>query len=293
MHLNKNLLKLHFTIFIWGFTAILGALIALPALQLVWYRMLIAFISLFLYSLIKGQHQKISIYSILKLGGIGIIVALHWLCFFHSIKVSTISVALVSLSSTALFTGILDPLVNKTKISLIDIFVSLIIIIGIAIIFSFETSYTSGILFGLASAFLAAVFTILNAKEVRKINPVTISAYEMLGGFLLLTLYLFFTSGTAIFTTRIPISDLIYLFILGTICTAFAYVLGVLVMKELSPYTVILTTNLEPVYGILMAFFFFGDNEKMTFQFYIGAFIILLAVFSYPMLKRKLAKNVN
>ncbi len=287
MHLNKNLLKLHFTIFIWGFTAILGALILLPALELVWYRMLIATISLFGYIILSKQHERLSAKTIFRLSSIGVIVALHWLCFFHSIKVSTISVALVSLSSTALFTGFIDPIVNGKKISVLDILIALVIIIGIAIIFSFETQYTTGILFGLASAFLASVFTIMNSKQIQNRNAVIISAYEMAGGFLFLTIYLLATSGTAIVSTAIPVSDLIYLLLLGTICTAFAYVLGVMVMKTLSPYTVVLTTNLEPVYGILMAFFFFGDDKKMTIEFYMGALLILIAVFSYPVLKRR------
>ena len=290
MHLNKNLLKLHFTIFIWGFTAILGALILLPALELVWYRMLIATISLFGYIILSKQHERLSAKTIFRLAGIGVIVALHWLCFFHSIKVSTISVALVSLSSTALFTGFIDPMVNGKKISVLDILIALVIIIGIAIIFSFETQYTTGILFGLASAFLASVFTIMNSKQIQNRNAVIISAYEMAGGFLFLTIYLLATSGTAIVSAAIPVSDLIYLLLLGTICTAFAYVLGVMVMKTLSPYTVVLTTNLEPVYGILMAFFFFGDDKKMTIEFYVGALLILLAVFSYPVLKRRFKK---
>lgn len=252
--------------------------------------MLIATISLFGYIILSKQHERLSAKTIVRLAGIGVIVALHWLCFFHSIKVSTISVALVSLSSTALFTGFIDPMVNGKKISVLDILIALVIIIGIAIIFSFETQYTTGILFGLASAFLASVFTIMNSKQIQNRNAVIISAYEMAGGFLFLTIYLLGTSGTAVLSTAIPVSDLIYLLLLGTICTAFAYVLGVMVMKTLSPYTVVLTTNLEPVYGILMAFFFFGDDKKMTVEFYMGALLILIAVFTYPVLKRRFKK---
>jgi drug/metabolite transporter (DMT)-like permease len=288
LHLNKNLLLLHITVFIWGFTAILGALISVSAYELVWYRMLIASISLMVYEYFWNKNKpKLAFKKQLILLGIGGIVALHWFFFYHSIKTSTISVALVCLSSTALFTSFMSPIFNKkTKISLVDLFIALLIIVGIIFIFSFETQYTEGIIYGLIASFCAALFTILNEIEVKDLPASTIGSYQMIGGFLCLSAYLALTNHQHNYQFAISMSDFGYLVLLGTVCTALAYVTGVAVMKELSAYTVVLTTNLEPVYGIVLAVLIFGKRELMTAGFYQGAAIILLAVFVYPFVKR-------
>ncbi len=293
MHLNKNLLLLHITVFIWGFTAIFGALISVSAYELVWYRMLIASLSLLIYEYGWNKNRpKLSPKKQLILLGIGGIVALHWFFFYHSIKTSTISVALVCLSSTALFTSFLSPIFNKkAKISIVDLVIGLVIIVGIAFIFSFESQYTEGIIYGLIASFCAAIFTILNEIEVQDLPASTIGLYEMLGGFLLISLYLALTNSQNSYQLAISSSDFWYLILLGTVCTALAYVTGVAVMKELSAYTVVLTTNLEPVYGIVLAVLIFGKRELMTAGFYQGAAIILLAVFVYPFVKGYFNKN--
>lgn len=287
MHLNRNLLLLHITVFIWGFTAIFGALITVSAYELVWYRMLIASISLFAYEyFFVKSDSALSNKRRLKLLGIGGIVALHWFFFYHSIKTSTISVALVCLSSSALFTSFLSPIFNKKKeISLVDLIIGLVIIIGIILIFSFETKYTEGIIYGLLASLFATIFTILNEIEVKGLKASTIGKYEMLGGFIGISIYMLLTNSQHPYQMQISSSDLMYLIILGTVCTALAYVMGVAVMKELSAYTVVLTTNLEPVYGIILAVIIFGKKELMTAGFYQGAAIILLAVFVYPFVK--------
>ena len=287
MHLNRNLLLLHITVFIWGFTAIFGALITVSAYELVWYRMLIASISLMAYEYFwVNSEQKLSAKRRLKLLGIGGIVALHWFFFYHSIKTSTISVALVCLSSSALFTSFLSPIFNKKKsISIVDLIIGLVIIVGIILIFSFESRYTEGIIFGLLASFFATVFTILNEIEVKGLKASTIGKYEMMGGFIGISIYMLITNTQNHYQLAISSSDLLYLIILGTICTALAYVMGVAVMKELSAYTVVLTTNLEPVYGIILAVIIFGKRELMTAGFYQGAAIILIAVFVYPFVK--------
>lgn len=287
MHLSRNLILLHITVFIWGFTAILGALINMPAMELVWWRMLIAALSLFAYLLYKKQPILLEPINILKLTGIGGIVALHWIFFFQSIKVSNVSVALVCLSSTALFTSFLSPIINRKGFSVLDLSVGLVIIGGIYLIFHFETRYTEGIMYGLGTALLASLFTIINEKQIRNREAVMISFYEMLGGFLIISMYLLATFHSSDYHLSLNLSDFVYLMLLGTVCTAVAYVTGVSVMKEISAYTVVLTTNLEPVYGIVLAFFIFGEKEHMTPGFYAGALIILLSVFVYPILKRR------
>ncbi len=260
-------------------------------MPLVWYRMILAAITLLVYLQFKGIKLALPNKEVMKLVGIGGVVAFHWVFFYHSIKISTVSVALVSLSSLTLFTSFLEPLFNRTRIFKLDVLIGFIIIIGIALIFHFETRYAAGIVFGLLSAILAAVFTILNAQYVKKYDPVTISFYEMLGGFSVLTLYLLITNDFNVNDYYLSLMDWIYLIILATICTAFAYVMGVAVMKTLSAYTVVLITNLEPIYGIILAFIFFGAKEKMTTEFYLGSFVILGAVFLYPVLKKQVNKN--
>ncbi|TCO09129.1 DMT family transporter [Natronoflexus pectinivorans] len=284
---NKNLLHLHLIVLIYGFTAILGRLISLPATELVWYRMLIAFLVLGTVLYWQRKVAYITFKSILMLLGVGGIVALHWITFFHAIKISTVSVALGCLASTTLFTSFLEPAFFKRKVSKLEVFTGIIIIIGLYAIFRFETRYLNGIIVALTSAFLAALFTVINKKLIAKHTPLTISFYEMAGGLIVITLILWL-SGTLTGNFPIPTNeDWIYLLVLGGVCTAYAYLASVYVMKSLSAYTVVLTINLEPVYGILMAFVIFGESERMSTGFYVGTAIILTAVFLFPVIRKK------
>ncbi|MCA5006456.1 DMT family transporter [Sphingobacterium bovistauri] len=284
---HRNLFILHFTVLIWGFTGVLGSLISTPALQLVWYRVLIAALTLIGYHFIMRKEMLVPTKDILKFMGVGLLVGLHWVLFFQAIKVSTVSVTLVTLSSLTLFTSILEPLFYRRKMSIGDILVGVVIIFGIYLIFKFEFKYWLGISLGLGAALCASVFSILNGQMVQKTSPSIITQYEMIGAFIGVSLVLLFT-GQFDENMLLSSSDFFYLFVLGSICTALAYVLGVAVMKELSAFTVALVTNLEPVYGIVLAFFFIGSTEKMSVGFYAGAIIILGAVFVYPTLKTKL-----
>ncbi len=287
---HRNLLILHFTVLIWGFTGVLGGLISVSALHLVWYRVLIAAITLFLYLRITGNQVLVPWKDMVKFLGVGLIVGLHWILFFHSIKISTVSVTLVTLSSITLFTAILEPIINKKSISIGDIIVGLVIIVGIYLIFTFEFQYFWGIMAGLGAAACASVFSILNGRMVKKNSPTIISFYEMIGAFLGVNIVML-VAGEFSEEMILSAQDWIYLLILGSVCTAFAYVLGVSVMKELSAFTVALVTNLEPIYGIILAIIFIGQTEQMSLGFYAGAVIILAAVFLYPYIKTKLTKR--
>lgn len=281
---SKNLIILHVTVFIWGFTGILGALITIDAVSLVWYRVLIAFISLYGYLLYKKVTIRVSRDAFFKLFFTGAIVAAHWILFFKSIKLSTVSVTLVTLSSLTLFTAILEPLIKRQKISRVEIFTGLLIISGIYMIFKFESRYSAGIICGLLSALCASIFSIINSKQIQNRPAPIISFYELIGAWLWVSIYLLISEGLKA-PVALSISDLFFLFILGTICTSLAYVAGVAVMKELSAFRVALITNLEPVYGIILAFIFFGKKEQMTPGFYAGAIIVLGTIFLYPYLK--------
>ena len=284
---NRNILILHLTVLIWGFTGVLGELISIPALHLVWYRVLIAAVSLILFYLFKRKSLLVPKGQLFQYLGVGMIVGLHWVLFFHAIKVSTVSVTLVTLSSVTLFTAILEPIINRKRISIADVVVGLVIIFGIYLIFKFEFKYFWGIVFGLSCAFCASIFSILNARMVKKDSPTTITLYEMLGAWIGVSAVMLFNGD---FNSHMILnqSDLLYLLLLGVVCTAIAYVLGVAVMRELSAFTVALTTNMEPVYGIILALLIFGHKETMSTGFYFGAVIVLTAVFIYPYLKTKI-----
>jgi drug/metabolite transporter (DMT)-like permease len=287
---NKNLLILHFTVFIWGFTGILGALISVAAVQLVWYRVLIAAISLFLYFKVNKTAFKVSRKTFLQLFFTGFLVGGHWILFFASIKLATVPVTLVCLSSITLFTALFEPFINKKRIAKLEIIAGLFIITGIALIFKFETQYTKGIIFGLLSAVFASLFSIINSRQVKNYQAPIIAFYELLGAFFLASLYLLFSNGFDNSLLLKP-SDIGYLVLLGTVCTSLAYVAGVSVMRELSAFRVALITNLEPVYGILMSFLFFGDMQKLTTGFWVGAVLILSTIFLFPFAQKQIQKR--
>lgn len=283
----KHNILLHFIVVLLGFTAILGKLISLPAYELVWSRMLIAVLSLLLIIAFTKQKLRLPIKAVGILMFIGIIIAVHWICFFHAIKVSNVSVTLGCLSVTTLFTSFIEPLVQKRKISLFEVLIGLIIILGIYIIFRFETRYVTGIIFSLLAALLASIFSVINKQISLKYRPDVTSFYEMLGGLLAVSVYLFAFNDVKSLHFDVSAYDVLFIIILGTVCTAFAFSATIRVMQKLSAYQVVLAINLEPVYGILAAYFIFGESEKMTPEFYIGAAIILCSVIAYTYVKNR------
>ncbi|RZL22810.1 MAG: DMT family transporter, partial [Pedobacter sp.] len=287
----KNLLILHLTVFVWGFTGVLGKLISIDAVPMVWYRVLIASVTLYAWFLATGKNIKISKKQFIQFFLTGGIVAIHWIFFFHAIKVSTVSVTLVCLSSFTLFTAILEPLIKKQPISIGDIFIGLLIIIGIYMIFKFESQYTLGIIFGLLAAVASSFFSTINSTFVQKSEPSIIGFYELLGALFWITLYRIYDGSLVSMPFNLSAKDWFYIAVLGTLCTSVAYVAGVSVMRTLSAFRTALVTNLEPVYGIILAFVFFKDKEQMTGGFYIGALIILSSIFLYPIYKRRRNKQ--
>ena len=291
--LLKNHFKLHFVVLLYGFTAILGKLISLPASQMVWYRMFIACVVLGGYIRFKKITLNIGLKSGLKLMGVGLVVAFHWITFFHAVKISNVSVTLGCMASTTLFAGFLEPVIFRKKIKWLEIFIGLLIIAGLYLIFQFELSFWHGIVTALVSAFLAGLFTVLNKFFIHEHHPATISFYEMLSGFAAIGIFLFLTDVLPVNLSIPSTVDVVYVFILGIACTAYAFVATVDVMKILSAYTVVLAINMEPVYGILLARLIFGQSELMSSGFYMGTVVILLAVFLYPVIVKMQRKNNN
>lgn len=283
----KYNLLLHVVVVILGFTAILGKLISLPAYELVWYRMMIAFAALGVITLFKKQSLALPLKDILALSAIGIIIAVHWICFFQAIKVSNVSVALGCLSVGTLFTSIIEPLVQKRKISVIEVTIGFVIILGIYIIFRFETRYLLGIVFTLFASLFSSLFSVLNKQIALKYKPDVTAFWEMLSGFICLSIFLFAAKDYADIKLMLSANDLLFLLLLGTICTAFAFSATVKIMQKLSAYQVVLAINLEPIYGILAAYFIFGESEHMSAGFYVGASVILASVIAYTVMKSR------
>lgn len=281
----KSYLHLHLIVFIWGFTAVLGALISLDALPLVWFRMLFAVGFIALYIGFKKMSLKIAPKTAAQFLFAGLIIALHWFTFFKAIKISNISVTLACLSTGAFFTSLLEPILYGKKIVWYEVFFGLLVVFGLYIIFNVEGNYFYGMLIALCSAFLSALFAVINSKFVKEYNPIVISFYELSGGVIFFSFLLVCTQSFSPTFFSLSAKDIMYLMILSSVCTAYAFIASTSIMKFLSPYTVMLTINLEPIYGIILAVIVFKEKERMSIEFYIGAVIILLTVLLNSVIK--------
>jgi drug/metabolite transporter (DMT)-like permease len=288
--LSNKLLQLHLIILIWGFTPIIGKYISLQAIDLVWYRLLIASISLFLYI----KYKKITLKLAPKQFGIillmGAIVGIHWYFFYHAIKVSNVAIALSGFSTMTIFASLLQPILLKQKFFWPDLIYGLFILIGLTIILNFEKFYADGLLFGILAAFTGAIFGVYNAKLIKHHEASTITLFEFMGAFVLLSI-MKAVSHEDSFLVALSLSDFLALLILSIVCTTVAFTWSIHILKYFPPFTVIITNNLEPVYGIIFSILLFGSSEIMSFEFYIGTGIILLSVFTYPLVKRKFSKS--
>ncbi len=301
----KSYLHLHLIVFIWGFTAILGKLISLEALDLVWYRMLFASLFILIYIIFNKQSLKISIKTFFGFSFAGIIIAAHWFTFYEAIKVSNISITLACLSTGAFFASILEPILYQQKINWSNVLLGLLVIVGLYFIafatiietHGFLKSFQNiienksvpfkGIILAIISAFLSALFSVINGKFAREYNPTLISIYELGFGIIAISIFMWSVNKFEASFFQITTTDFLWLLVLSSICTAYAFLASVKVMKVLSPFTVMLTINLEPVYGILLAYFLFTDTERMSPLFYLGASFILVSVLVNGILKLK------
>jgi drug/metabolite transporter (DMT)-like permease len=277
--MKKALLQLHIAVFLAGFTAILGKLIGLNEGLLVWYRLLITVITLAAILFFQKKLVRLSRKDALEIFGVGLIVALHWLTFYGSVKYGNVSIAVVCISGSGFFTAFFDPLIYCRRIQAIEVLLGSIAIAGIYIIFDFHPQYKLGIIFGILSAIGSSLFPIFNKRLLVKHNPETLTLYEIGGGLLALTLimpfYLHFFPADYYFPSS---SDWIWLLLLAWLCTVLCFDLQLKALKKISPFTSNLAYNLEPVYGIILAFIFFRENKALNIQFYLGVGLILLAV---------------
>ncbi len=289
----KSYLHLHLIVFIWGFTAILGKLLTIDAIPLVWYRMLLASIFIFAYVKIKNISLKINRKQLFSYIIGGIVIAIHWVTFFYAIKISNISIALATMSTGAFFTIFIEAIFKKKKINFNELIFGILAIIGLFIIYNSEISLQFGMLIALLSSFLSAVFSVLNADFVKENNATVISFYEILSGVIAITIFLLINGELlkSSFFELTPL-DYLWLFILSSFCTAYAFIVSVDLLKKLSPFTVMLTINLEPIYAIVLAIILFPNKEKMSISFYLGASLILLTVIVNGILKTNNKKSL-
>jgi len=277
--MKKAFIQLHIAVFLAGFTAILGKWITLNEGLLVWYRLLITVLTLGIIMGFKGQLKLIPLKEIMKIFGVGAIVAFHWVCFYGSIKYSNVSVALVCFSATGFFTSFFEPLILKRRLSLAEVLLGLLAITGIYIIFDFHPQYKTGIIFGIISAMGSSIFPIFNKGLLKTYSPKILTLYELGGGLLVLTVltpfYIMKFPATYYLPTGI---DWICLLVMAWLCTVLSFDLQLQALKKISAFTTTLTYNLEPIYGIILAFIIFKENEQLNKQFYIGVLLIITAI---------------
>jgi drug/metabolite transporter (DMT)-like permease len=283
----KSLIHFHFIVFIFGFTAILGSLISIDSLELVWYRMAIASIVLLIYAAVFKKQITVPKSLILKLLISGMIIALHWVTFFKAIKVSNVSITLSILSLGAFLTSFLEPLFYGRKIILYEIIFGLIVIVGMSLIFNSQYHYLEGIIYALISVLLSVFFGLINGKLIKEASSLAISIYELFGGVLLISIILLFNDRVDSEFFDISKIDFYWLLILATVCTAYAFVISVDVLKHLSPYSLMISINMEPVYGIILAIIFLNESKDLSFNFYLGFILIFSSVILNGVFKLK------
>ena len=287
---TKDYVHLHFIVLIWGFTAILGVLITIPAVEIVFFRTLFAFLALGLLLYLRKRNFWLGYTETLKILSTGLLIAAHWILFFAAARVSTVSVTLAGMATCSIWTSFLEPMATKKGIKWFEVVLGGIVMIGLYIIFRFEFNHVVGLSMAVVSAFLSALFTVINGQLTLRHNPYMITFYEMvgacLGTALFFPIYKIYFAADGVLNLNPSSMDWVYLIILAVICTVYAYSASVQLMQKMSAYLINLTVNLEPVYGIILAVLIFKEDEQMTSGFYIGTLVILSSVLIYPLINR-------
>lgn len=293
--LTKAHIQMHLSILLWGITGILGKSILLNEGLLVWYRLIIVSVSLAIAIYFSGHSFKISKRNVWRLSKVGVMLMLHWICFYGAIKYANVSITLSLLASTSLFTALLEPMMTKKKFDKSELLYSSLAILGISLIFYSDTNdYTVGIFLAIMAAFLGAFFNILNKNIVQEFKSSVVSFYEITSGLVVLTLllpvYLYFFPTEKLLPSA---NDWMLLVVLAVLCTHVTLILSLNALKHLSAFTLNLAINLEPVYGIALAFLFFGENKYLNEGFFIGAAIIMCGVVFHAVQTNRKTKSLN
>jgi drug/metabolite transporter (DMT)-like permease len=289
---GKSLLHLHFLIFLWGFTSILGALINLDSLPIVWYRMSLAVVMIAIYfALFSKKSFQIhpSVFKYYVIGGL--LISVHWVLFFYAIKISSISLTLSILSSASLMTSVLEPILYKRPFRRYEVFFGLFVILGLYLIFGVQKENFWGIITALACTLLSVLFSLLNGKLIQKYPANNISFYQLFVGAVVMSFALGVTIDSPEVLFDLSWQDWLWIFLLSSVCTAYATIASVVVLKHVTPFTMMISLNLEPVYAIVFSLLIFGEKELMSTQFYIGVLIILGGVVGNGIYKRQAQKK--
>tara|TARA_A100001011_G_scaffold88167_1_gene92577 strand:- start:3304 stop:4188 length:885 start_codon:yes stop_codon:yes gene_type:complete len=285
---TKSLLYFHFLVFLFGFTSILGVLIQLEALPLVVWRMGIAALALGIYCLLfKRDNFKLPKKLTTKIIFSGILIGVHWIAFFHAIKVAGVSLTLSMLATCAFFVAIIEPLYLKKKWLFYELFFGTLAAAGILIIFWAEIESLNGIVVALIAAVLSALFSVVNSKMVHQVSTITLTFYELLIGFIALLFYLILVHPESLEKAIPSTTDIFWLLLLSIICTSYAMNATFIVMRKLTPFTIMMIINLEPVYGILLDLAIFGEAAFLSIYFYIGFFVVMLAIIANGIFKMR------
>lgn len=288
---TRDYFKLHFIVFLWGFTAVLGKLISIPSVEMVFYRTLLAAIGMAVLMIFLQKSFAISSKDLLSIFLTSIIVAIHWITFFTSGKISNPSTSLVGFATCSFWAAFIEPIAKRKNIQLLEIGLGIIVLVGLIIILTFNFQFPLGLFLGIVSGMTAALFSVINSKLVHRVNAYTITFYEMLGACLVILLFMpvyqntWATQGELNLTPTVV--DWIYIAIMALACSVYAFSVSINLSKKLSVFFIQLALNLEPVYGIILALLVFGQKEVMSLNFYIGTLIILSAVVVYPIIKKK------
>lgn len=288
---TKDYINLHFIVFLWGFTAVLGKLISIPSVEMVFYRTLLAAAGMAALILMVRGTFVVSKSDFIKIMLTGFIVAIHWLTFFGSGRISNPSTSLVGFATCSFWAALIEPIAKRKKIQPLEIGLGLVVIIGLYIIFAGDFQYPLGLFLGIVSGLTAALFSVINSKLVVRVNAHTITFYEMASACLIIFLFFPVYQNTWADEGQLNLaplwSDWIYIAIMAWACSVYAYSVAINLTKKLSVFFIQLALNLEPVYGIALALIVFGDQEVMGWNFYAGTIIIISAVALYPFLKKR------
>jgi drug/metabolite transporter (DMT)-like permease len=291
----KSTLHFHFIVFIFGFTAILGKLISIDAVSLVWYRMVLATAVVALFMAVRRISFALSTKQLYIMLICGVLIALHWVFFFHAVKVSNVSVTLSIMSSGALITALVEPIFYKRTFVWYEIVLGLIVVVALGLIMQTEYHYIEGMMFAFIAILLSVAFTLINGKAIHKSDARVMSVYQLGAGAVCMSIILLMQGKFTVELFSISKTDILWILILVIVCTAYAFVVSIAVMRHLTPFSLMLAINMEPVYGILFGILIFGSDEKMSFAFYIGTLLILLSVLTngFLKLKKKMSSSTN
>ena len=291
----KSTLHFHFIVFIFGFTAILGKLISIDAVSLVWYRMVLATAVVALFMAVRRISFALSTKQLYIMLICGVLIALHWVFFFHAVKVSNVSVTLSIMSSGALITALVEPIFYKRTFVWYEIVLGLIVVVALGLIMQTEYHYIEGMMFAFIAILLSVAFTLINGKAIHKSDARVMSVYQLGAGAVCMSIILLMQGKFTVELFSISKTDILWISILVIVCTAYAFVVSIAVMRHLTPFSLMLAINMEPVYGILFGILIFGSDEKMGLTFYIGTLLILLSVLTngFLKLKKKMSSSTN